>query len=810
VALGTAPNLLASPQSADATAQALVAEMDAMLQHPSHPLDPERVCFLIQNFGDHAWGGWSAFRHPGDAVDVDLVGTPTPDWPDHEAADPIYCGLEGNWGACHPEQFQPWQYFGRSQAGAWMQRCLETLQAAIQPGQGRFIEPFRFHFDSEIHLATTGNKNFPFLLRAMYLDDNGQRWNNTPLWPSGPTMATLCAAACAEFGPGFDANQALLYPTTPRDSNRWNATDGPQILNFSAPSTDPRYGFHERSHRDLFLWADPLFQQAVDYSMSVAAYERIHMTFGSDCLVSNCDDVTILREPATVSWMFDITGATSEECNSNPCPQFPRVWTRSFVRGESDKLQHGVLHQQVSSGRWLVRTGTRTRADFGSPVLYLMGDGNEIMDARYKTLPEDVFWADAYRQWDVFRKPLSGGLPPREAWFPSSMHYHERALDSAVASALEEGAFDEATYSPNLAPWTGMPDSLLLPYDSEDPPAYPLEMARLTHDDFSLQCSMLREKRIREFKTWDAEGFAPGTGGPHHQKLTTSWHQVWDPFIYEVTPIYGTVISPDAQPHRIEDTVPRIVGSALTPNTLDLVSQTLICGTCQPSSVHTVASFMVEFRGLEGGRNHGLRMRLENRVRNAMMEEGDRSFLPVGEIAFWRWTPNQEGWVCMPVSAEQAAYHATRPDDNGVTNGKKYRYWSLEDPPVGSLWYGTERDFRWPADVCAGLISPDGRAKVKLVLKHPGQFTAKWDLVQLAWTNDMASSIAESPDPEEEPAAMQGANVNHDDSIDEADITTFVDSYLASAAAADFDQDGEVTTADLVEFVAAFAEGGSP
>lgn len=784
--------------------------MDAMLQNANHPLHPDRVCFLIQNFGDHAFGGWSAFRHPDDAVDVDIDGNGD-DWPDAGAANPQFCGVDGRWDACHPEQFQPWQHHGRIQSGAWMQRCLETLRDEIQPATGRYIEPHRFHFDSEIHLATTGNKNFPFLLRAMYLDNGGYRWNNVPVSAGGETMDDLWADACAEFGPGFGTNQLLLYPTqgSERDSNRWISNDGPQILNFSAPSTDPRFGFHERSHRDLYLWADPVFQRALDYSMELTAYSRLRAVFEPDPLTSNYDDTTIHRAALTAPWMFDLTGPASEECPSNPCQDFPRVWTRSFVRGESDKFQHGALHQEVSSGRWFVRTGTNTSADFGSPVLYLMGNGQEISDDRFKGEPSDTYWADACRVWDIFRKPLaSSGLPPRKSWFPSSMHAHERVLDSAVATALELGNYDPEAYSPDLAPWTGMPDSLLLGYDIENPPEYPLDMAVLTHDDFSLQCSMLREKRLREFKTWDAEGFAPGTGGPHHQKLTTSWHQVWDPYIHSITPVYGMVTSPDLSEHRIDDTIPRVSGSALVPNTLDIVSETLTCSTCQPSTTHTVASFIVEFRGMGGGLNHGLRMRLENRVRNPMMEEGDRGFLPVGTIEFWKWATGS--WVLMPISALRAMHGpGFAEDDDGVTNGKHYRYWSPEDEPSGGLWYGAERDFRWPADAVAGLVSSTGAVKVRLTLKHPGQFTAKWDLVQLAWTNDSGGSVSEEEEPGEAAFAMQGANVNHDDAIDENDIATFAEAYISGANAADFNQDGEVSGVDVTDFLHAFTQGGS-
>ena len=371
--------------SAEATAAAVNADMmDQLTQSGPQQLHPDHVYVLLQNFGHERFGGYTSFLHSDDAVDVDLNNDTDADWPLPDETGAIACAARKPL-ACFTERLQPWMTNGKVNAKAWMEAFLAKLKQLCDgnPSPYTSIYPSRFDFDTEFFLATTGNPNLVFMLKAMMLDGGGYRWTNTPVPGSdGKTMAELWSEVQDQNYDAYEAQKNAMYPGGP-PTNPWTSTAGPEdMIHLSGNPAEPG-GFEFLTNRDVFLWASPIFQRAVDALMDHTAHAPIRdfadlVEHPITC--SNYGDTTFIGNIEKVDWVYDL----AEPVNMYRSDQFPRAWRRDLREGIPGTGQHGFYTMALSGGDWFLTAPTSSSGQDGAPVFYLAGNGQEIPDVRLK------------------------------------------------------------------------------------------------------------------------------------------------------------------------------------------------------------------------------------------------------------------------------------------------------------------------------------------------------------------------------------------------------------------------------------------
>jgi hypothetical protein len=781
------------------TASDVSSLMYELRSNPNHPLQANRACILLQNYGDHAWGGATMLRDSADRLVLALNPDQLP-FPNMAEADASLCGISGNWMACHPEQFQPWMDVGRSRVKGWMDAFCSSLHTAVLANPSSLVMPSRFHFDSEVSLTTTGSANFPFLLYCMR-NDSQNRWSAPVPGSNGASLQQLWQLACQQYGPQFTLIEPSVHPDQ-EDASPWDVDAGPQIW----MGTLNAAGFQKKRQRDLYLWFAPIMQRAVDFAMHDTAYSTIHTHFGATCLTSNYNDVDIPRTEdlpgafqKASEWAWDLVSPTNELTEAT----FSRAPTRSIATGVSDSETHGALHFVLSSGRWLQMQGTKSSGDFGSPVLYRYGAFSSLADTRLRATDGDVLNSDAYRQWDMNRKPLAAtGKPPREDWWQASRRNHRNILDSAVIGCLQNGKYDPATMSPNLAPWIFMP----LSRTQDEAPVY------IKRENTAAQLGDLRERNIREVLTFDGYGTDPSAGGRTHGLLQVLYHEVYDPYIAAVSKIFA---QSDPVPvdsiGRLEDCVPRLQGGRWMPFELPLKSK-WIPATISGSSIpyHNMTGISIDFANVKP--NSGLRLTIRATLDRAVNPDSDPdspefSDIPVGRLQM----ANASGvWIDMPVSAEtELANQLSCVDDLGTTAGVSYLYWTpgevslnpLGDPQMS---HTLRRTFEWEASFASQFIVNE-TVRLRMCNHTLSPFTIRLDVVQLAYVTGVSSANVASASP-----VGSSADLNLDNVVDESDVQTFISGVVDNAPIADMNADDVIDGSDVEQFIQAFVEGATP
>lgn len=757
-------NSLTLAQSAEATSDAVLDRIDEL--RTEGWLVGERVCVLLQNFGSPQWGGYTQFRDPADAVDVDLDNVGGPDWPiSFDVAD---CLTPGMWESCYPEQFQPWMGTGTGRVRDWTEAFLVELEGGLADPDDA---PVRFHFDSEVHLNTTGSANWPFLLRCMYLDGS-DKWNSEPVLGGNgyAKMADYWETACNAFAEEYDDLDTLFSLTDP---NPWDLQNGPQVINFSSGTQE---GFHVRANRDLFNWWSGISWNAVEGAMEYTAYQPIKAVF-PECLVSNYAITRLAPGEQWVDWTWDLDGLQDDS------PSFTHAWTRAMPRGFSDDWQHGIRHFYTSSGRWYLHSNRERRGDFDAPVLYPFG-APDTVPSYLRTESADSTYADAYRYWDVYRKPSgSPSLPPRETAWDASLRNHRRWLESVIETGYEES--DEHPEE-KLAPWIPMPWVLFHPTSSQSYEVLP--------EDVTSLMQLLRSKRVPEILMWDATGYGEiPEGTSPYEMLKEVYDAVYSPVIESYETEYGTEAE-SYDESRLEDTLSRAGSGGRIEHSMKLASET-VYGTGSPMTIQDIASTVVEFSGIAD--LGALWLRLEGSARPSYQEEG--IVMPYGRIYVWRW--NTETWVELRVDQNKIDADGNSVDDFDINDGYCFRFWAPEDPPEihasEDRWFSMRRNFSWSPTTPPNVVSNTGHVRLKIVGVCQLPFEVKWDLVQIrAISPTMTPGFTEN----ESEFSEQGSDVNYDEVLDSLDTAEFMGEWLEEGRAADLNGDSAVDEADIVRF----------
>lgn len=135
---------------------------------------------------------------------------------------------------------------------------------------------------------------------------------------------------------------------------------------------------------------------------------------------------------------------------------------------------------------------------------------------------------------------------------------------------------------------------------------------------------------------------------------------------------------------------------------------------------------------------------------------------------------------------------------------EQFGFFAPQDP--AGPWFRTRRTIMnvptlvaLPGDPSHGI---PGQMIVKIVLSRPSvpnsSFDGSFDLIQM---------VGEGPyDSDVEPGDTQGADFDYSGSVDQTDLNTFYNLWLAQSPAADFNMDGVVDMADLAAFLQAYAQ----
>ncbi len=165
--------------------------------------------------------------------------------------------------------------------------------------------------------------------------------------------------------------------------------------------------------------------------------------------------------------------------------------------------------------------------------------------------------------------------------------------------------------------------------------------------------------------------------------------------------------------------------------------------------------------------------------------EGDADDIR-GDILVWHPTGGQGGtgaWMEMPI------------DDFTSAGDKGFGFFAPSYPDDEDFdWFETRRQF----DV-EPLGVDDGDVEVKLVLRRPytdgdHHFRARFDLAQLI----------EWPAEATESSVAQGADFDHSKEVTPGDFASFLSAYALGKPSADFNNDGQLTTDDMIGFGAAY------
>lgn len=794
-----APQGSADPRtvSAQLTAAAVKQEMVSLLGATGiRKLDPNHIVVVLQDFGDWNYGGETRFFSSEDRVqNLPLGENGNVNWPDPSSASAV-------------DYLQPWMQHGKEGPRAWMIAFVAELRALCQMGDFAGVFPRRFEFDTEFALARPGDPNLVFLLRNLAMDP---RWGQTSVpGHNGATMATMWQAARNLYSIPFDFNNETIYPGVGR-ANPWAAESGPTSLMFVQPGTNFPKGFEFETNRDVYLWYSAICQRVVDWLMDYAAYQPLQglVPAGSGLppvICSNYGDVAMSGSAFIAEWSYDVPGPVPfQSCGSQP---FVRQWSRATIAGIPDAMQHGMIDQPLSSGSWLVSGRTHASSGWGAPVLYLAGDQKLLppcesgeFDRRAVNPYTDHVSADAYRQYDVYRKPGLNGLRPRETWWQASLRQHERVLDAAAAEAILSGRYDQSTFAMHLSPWLISPYGLrLFNWNPEEQPV-PLAMAYMTMEDAADQLWLMRRKRIGYIKYWDANGFDPlWTIGPW-AAIARCYERVYMPELAQyVTIEHGTTSNTSAE--QLEDDLPRPVGqsSLLIPYALAVESAGVSVQHGNAIDYAEIASFHVDAQNVEAGR--GLKLRLETQVDRQVVYEDDPMAWPLVRIYFWRWASQQ--WVLMniPAASEDCSDHGA--DDLGVLNGPYMTYNAPCDDP-GCVRTSLRRNCHWSPDQCSGFVELStgnvGRVRVKVVHQNLQRFTVNVDLLQLMATDETSGNVGVAGQP------VQGADLNYDEVISAEDVGVFLGAFASEAPLADMNGDDVVMADDVAVFAELWSEG---
>ena len=559
-------------------------------------------------------------------------------------------------------------------------------------------------------------------------------------------------------------------------------------------------------NRQFHLWLTDVGNDVLTRALKYAAYDPIAAAWDElEIPIANYDHTSYQQRLATPSERFGwhlsrasqgatltlgrggwLGSAVAYQDSPSSDPNCPQCRKAPFpLLAQAPEVTDSRLGPPV--GPWEMNFTTRNRAVLHAPVLY----------------PR---WVDRSAEQTEVERSMAGenfyvppgvpglaaiGLPGRqETQWDATLRYSRYALDSANFSGIA---------SEQLAPWVPAPG---VPID-----AFPGQTYTPTKTDFRRMLMLTRAKAVPRVQVFNLNGSA------------SAWDCIQDRVYEEVFgPQYDNVVVVVGEPttaldvDRIKNAVPVAGGGE---HTLD-VDSTL---SSEFSAAATVADITFGNMNDSGIELLSLRIHLECEITDGSqcVTVGPWTTpLPCSTIT-QRCIEGLRGFIyLLKYEGEVAPVWVKVPLQDGQSDGS-YRFPACYSQGTAGpvLDLSTRREFVVDGSLIAGFsvndyVNPQtGEMKVRLVhtANTSTQFRSRWDLVQVARNSPACSLGATTTAPPPESATVGGiADLNFDNTVTAADLTTFAAAFSAGAPLADYDNDELVTSDDALTFLEDFVE----
>ncbi len=644
----------------------------------------------------------------------------------------------------------------------WMERFCARYkywQAPGSPYHGVLPDPAAFHFDVEGYLWWPADNNGLFMLAQ--LAERNDPWQGVP---TATNYWNRPVPGCSGASLNVLYDQMRIDLGNP--SGVWPADAGGVEGILLPGGIDPTQLAGDEVNRPYMLWFSSVCQRAQAAVLDASVWQVVRdpvLGWGPGVKCSNYGESRLDHLDSYTGWFMDWNEDATARIMRNRLPRalleshpdaygkFPWANVYGVANGPTDPA--GI-------GRWLSYRRT-TFAEYDAPELYTVIDlytlgANELGWDNDPLDPYDDGLNACYQQPNLYLfsyPPGPGQIVPLEDRTDITLRLARHELESIIEGCHDLGTAGCGNREWRVVPWIEMVGSLK--YTDGSP--------LVSKADGRRMLALLRSKNIHEIL------YFKGNGG---SAPLESWNdtsqvikEVYAPRIEGTSALFGLDTTPPA--HQVPETLEFTLRWNGTPWTMNIESDTMVVGG---GVVRLATEAKVLFSGLQDYPSH-----LHDYTINIECDVSEPGVY--GRVYVYDWLSDEYVLVEQLEGYDYGFYTPDRTTRRTCT---------LVAPSFG-------RQF----------VDTSGLMQLKLVHYRDyvgeagvGSFTSRYDLVQV---------IPHPRDNSIPPAGMAigvpPADLTYDDTVDADDVIHYTNMYSDGVLGADMDLSGDVTAADLSQFL---------